>query len=265
MIRLTFDEYIRNPTGGRSRIVGSKDIARAVYSDKYNKMMLRCAGRINYLLFRDKSPMNGDKRFVIYIQMPSEKTEKLYYDVVVDFTAEDDVKRRINNLDGYHVRFFSNDPNFIYTYAYAFNKDKLIIPELISKINPKALNDAPKHTNPHEMAGYVKSFYFAYLFMLNKGLFNKNMWLNAASLTEMNAFFKRYVMTSDKKIIYAQQYKQVVKAKQKGDSIKVSSSDEKGVEKAAKATVTRAKLIRKVEKVNRSTSTVNKIKSIGKR
>ena len=259
--KMTFDEYIRNPTSTRSRIVGERDIAQAVYNDKYNKMLLRCAGNINYLLFREKDPKKSDTRFVIYIQMPSESTTRLFYDVAIEFTAVDDVKLKINNLNGYHVRFFSNDPNFIYTYAYAFNKAGLLIPELISKISPKALNEAPKKTNPNELAGYVKSIYFAYLFMKQKGLFNKLMWVNAASMIEMKSFFNKFIMNSDKKIMYAQHYIQLMRNQQKGDSVKVSSSDEKGLEKASKASVTRATLIRKVSKVNRSVQS-KKIKPI---
>lgn len=263
MTNITFEEYIRNPAGGRSRLVGERDIAQQVYNDKYNKMMLQCAGHIGYLLFKEKDPKKDNTRFVIYLQMPSEKIPKLFYDVVIEFTAVDDVKRRINNLNGYNVRFFSNDPNFIFTYAYAFNKQKLIIPELVSKIGSKALNEAPKKTNPNELAGYVKSFYFAYLFMRNKGLFNKQMWLNAAPIHEMVPFFNKFVMNSDKKLLYAQQYSQVVKAKLKGSPVQVSNNDERGMEKAAKSVVTRAKLVRSVEKVNRSTRS-KVIKPIGK-
>ena len=80
MNKITFDEYINNPTGARNRMVGERDMARNMYLGRYNNMMLRCAGRINYLLFRSKG-QDSDKRFVIYLQLPSEKTERLFYDV----------------------------------------------------------------------------------------------------------------------------------------------------------------------------------------
>lgn len=266
MPRITFEEYINNPTGARSRMVGEKDIAKKMYNDRYSKMLLRCAGNINYLLFRDKNPQTADSRFVIYIQMPSESTERLFYDVAIEFTAEDDVKRKINNLNAYHVRFFSNDPNFVYTYAYAFKNKDLLIPELISKISPKALKQAPHKTNPNETAGYVKSIYFAYLFMQSKGLFNKLMWINAASLTEMKKFFQQFIMTSDKKLTYAQQYAQLMKAKKLGDKTKLSANDEKSLEKAAKAAEHRTTMIKKVTKVNQTLQSkkVQKIKPIGR-
>lgn len=266
MTLITFDDYIKNPTGSRSRLVGERDIAQQVYNDKYNKMLLRCAGNINYLLFKEKAPNKDNTRFIIYIQMPSESVEKLYYDVAIDFTADDDVKRRINKLDAYYVRFFSNDPNFIYTYAYAFNKAGLIIPELIPKISQKAIKEAPTHTNPNELAGYVKSIYFAYLFMRNKGLFNKMMWMNAASIPEMRTFFNRYIMESDKKIMYSQHYIQLMKAKARGDNVKIPK-DVKSLEAASKAATNKIQMIRKVQKVDKAVHDhfVKKIKPIGRR
>ena len=204
--KMTFDEYISNPTGSRSRMVGEKETARAVYNDKYNKMMLLCAGQINYILWKDEP-----RRYVIYIQMPSESLKKLTYDVFIEFTATDDVEFRIGKLDAYKVRFFSNDPNFTFTYAYAFNKRGLIIPELVHKISPRALKEAPHTTNPNELAGYVKSIYFAYIFMKNKGLFNKLMWLDAAPISKMPSWANQYVMDSDKKYLYAQNFQKVVK------------------------------------------------------
>jgi len=266
MNKITFDEYINNPTGARNRMVGESNMARNMYLGRYNNMMLRCAGRINYLLFRSKG-QDSDKRFVIYLQLPSEKTERLFYDVAIEFTAIDDVKKKINHLYDYNVRFFSNDPNFIYTYAYAFKQKDLLIPELISKISPKALKQAPHHTNPNQSAGYVKSIYFAYLFMKSKGLFNKLMWANAASLQAMKQFFSQSVMTSDKKLTYAQQYAQLMKAKKLGDKTKIDPNDERGLEKAAKAAEHRTTMIKKVAKVEQSLQTkkIQKIKPIGRR
>jgi len=229
MERITFDEWVKNPSGGRSKLVGERDIAQAIYNEKYNKMLLLCGGHINYLLFR-----SGQDRYVIYIQMPSEKSKNLFYDVVVEFTTKDDVGKKLGKLTPYHVRFFSNDPNFIYTFAYVYNKNGLIVPELISKIGTKALKEKPKETNPNKMVGYVKSLYFAYIFMQNKGLFNKLMWANAASISQMNSFFKNTIIHSDKKLQYINQYHRIESARKKGQNVQVSRADSKGMEKAAR-------------------------------
>lgn len=261
--KMTFDEYISNPTGARSRMVGEKETARAVYNDKYNKMMLMCAGQINYMLWK-----NEPRRYVIYIQMPSESLKKLTYDVFVEFTATDDVEFRIGKLDAYKVRFFSNDPNFTFTYAYAFNKRDLIIPELVKKISPKVLKEAPHKTNPNELAGYVKAFYFAYIFMKNKGLFNKLMWLEAAPMNQMPRWANQFVMDSDKKYLYAQNFQKVT-----AHHGRISSQDkEKGLEKAARNVEHQVAYAKKIQSVNKGlashtprTSMVKTVKVHGKR
>jgi len=84
--QITFDGYINNPTGGRSHMVGQKEAAKAVYSDKFNKLMMRQAGDIPYQLYKD-----DPDRFVLYIKMPSESTQMGRYDVVVEFWTKDTV------------------------------------------------------------------------------------------------------------------------------------------------------------------------------
>lgn len=243
---ITFDEWIKNPSGGRSKLVGETEIAKAIYNEKYNKMLLMCGGHINYLLFR-----HNHDRFVIYIQMPSESAKGLFYDVMVEFTTKDDVSRKLGKLTPYKVRFFANDPNFIYTFAYVYNKNGLIIPELVSKIGTKALKEKPKETNPNKMVGYVKSIYFAYLFMQNKGLFNKIMWANAAPIDRLVPFIKNTVVHSDRKLQYINQYTRITAAKKKGHNVQVSRADSKGFEKAARnadVLVTHAKRAKAVTK-----------------
>lgn len=261
--KMTFAEYIRNPTKSRSRIVGEADTARAVYNDKYNKMLLLCAGNINYILWKEEP-----KRYVIYIQMPSETTKNLCYDVFVEFTATDDVDLRTGKLDWYKVRFYSNDPNFTFTYAYAFNKRGLLIPELLPKISKKALETPPHTTNPNELAGYVKSLYFAYLFMQNRGLFNKLMWLQALPMKQMKNWAMQNVMDSDRKYLYAQNFRKVAKQSGRPGSIKVSGQDPKGgLERAAKAIDTQVTYAAKIRRVAKSSashnvSTVKTVKKI---
>jgi hypothetical protein len=262
--KYTFDEYINNPSGSRSHMVGEKEIAKSVYNDKYNKMILMCGGQINYVMWKSEP-----KRYVIYIQMPSETTPKLYYDVMVEFTGEDNLDYTMPKLDNYKVRFFSNDPNFTFTFAHAFYKKGMIIPELVKKISPKALKEPPTKTNPNILAGYVKSIYFAYIFMRNKGLFNKLNWLEANPIRQMPAWVKQYVMDSDKKYLYAQNFQ---KLKTQKGNVRVSSQDgARGLEKAAHYVDHQSSYIKRtneVKKINRSHSTVKATKTtriIGKK
>ena len=177
---ITFPGYIKNPSGSRAMMVGEKNLAQQLYTDKYNKMMLRVNGKIDYLLYK-----KDNDRFIIYMKIPSESTETLFYDVVVEFFTKDITQKSLNKLDGYNIRMFSNDPNFIFTFAYVFYERGLIIPELKKKISKVALKTNPAKSNPNKVVGYVKSLYFAYLFMQSHGLFNKLNWMNA--MTNLNA------------------------------------------------------------------------------
>ena len=196
-MKITFDQYIKNPSGhSRGIIVSQRELARQVYTDKYNKMMIRANGAINYELYRSQDQSN----YYIFFQMPSEGTKDLFYDTVIEFYTKDAPQKQINKLDGYFVKFFSNDPNFNFTYAYVFNKDGLIIDKLKSKLNEKALTERPKVTNPNREVGYVKALYFAYLFMKDRGLFRKISWMNAiTSESLLNRKFQS-IMNSDRKL-----------------------------------------------------------------
>lgn len=248
--KITFPKWIDNPSNSRSRLVGEKDIAQATYNNKYNKMMLMCAGKINFWLFHDET-----KKYLIYIQMPSERVKTLTYDVVIEFTTDDDVKMKINKLDDYHVRFFSNDPNFVFTYAHAYSKRELLIPYLKNKISQKALNTEPKTTNPLSMVGYVKSIYFAYIFMRNRGLFNKLNWLSAGSMTQAKQILDQHVMHSDKKLIQAQSTETIFKQASKGAKVRINKSskgDLEAMSTAAKNATNQVNYTKRVKTVDRN-------------
>ena len=247
MVQITFDDWIKNPSQTRSRLVGEREVAQAVYNDKYNKMMLLCGGHINYVMFK-----KDQDRYILYVQLPSETIRKLCYDVIVEFTTKDDVNKRINNLNAYHVRFFSNDPNFIFTYAYTYNKNGLIIPETKSKIGEKALKERPLVTNPNSMVGYVKSLYFVYLFMKTRGLFNKLNWMNAENESGFDKFVSDIVIMSDRKLKQVQDMKQLQATTKKKN---IDIYDPKELEREAKNSaqiVSYAKRTKQVDKTRRA-------------
>ena len=67
-MEMTISDYLKNPTGGRNHMLGQTDMAKAIYTDKFNKMMLKYAGKIKYFLFKK----NDDTRYIILIKLPSE-------------------------------------------------------------------------------------------------------------------------------------------------------------------------------------------------
>ena len=192
-MEITISKYISNPSGSRSRMVGEEIIARQTYENKYNNLMLRVAGNIDYYLAKT----TDGREYYLYAKIPSESIEKLTYDVVLMFYTLDDVNVKSPKLDNYFVKFFSNDPNFLYTYAYTFNQNNLIIGDLSNKIERIFFSEKPKNTNPNQTLNYVKSFYFAYILYKNAGLDFKYMW-SKADRYDRN-ILRSKIMTSEEK------------------------------------------------------------------
>ena len=244
-MEITFDQYVKNPTGGRSHMVGQNEAAKAVYSDKFNKMMMKTAGKIQYWMFK-----NDQDRYILFMKLPSESIDRLTYDVAIDFYTRDIVQKKLNRLTGYYVRFFSNDPNFTFTYANVFHKNKLIIPELENKLSPESLREKPKVANPSGTVGYVKSIYFAYLLIKQYGL-NKKVMFDSYG----EKFYKKTILD---RVEHANT--KVTKRKEEGERIQKAKTIEK--RKAANSEPNRNTSGIKVIKPITNTRTTRTTKSI---
>ena len=215
---MSFKEYINNPMGEKNSVFTQREILRTVYTDKFNKVMVREMGNIVVNLFKD------DDKYIAYLKIPSEVIEKFYYDVVIEFSPPNIMRKMERSLDNYDVKFFSNDPAFVYTFAYAFNKHKMFIPDLESKMVKQAIEDVAKVKNPKAIIGYVKSLYFAFLYMKAKGLFTKDMYDTYAKPYNKKTLLQQITPAGDKiqARIDAQQLKEkrarVEKAKATNDS-----------------------------------------------
>lgn len=264
-MKLTLENYIKNPSGGRTRVAANQDLVRMQYEERYNKVLLRTAGRIAYALFKDKE----GSRYTLYVRIPSEKTVGLFYDVVLDFTTTNDVQRRVTNIKDYNVRFFANDPNFMFTYANVFNKDNLLIPELKNKFDPVVFKQRPKVTNPNKIVGYVKSIYFAYLFYKQKGLENKLAWLNAFPYKQSD--INKLCAKGSDKLREAQALYKLHRTNKYG-SVNISQNDLANpdrLEGKAKEYFNRVQLVKTVDKVksanlkrNKGVKTTKRVKYI---
>lgn len=168
---MTFDEYIKNPMKS-SVMAGSREMYRSLYVQKYDALMVRENGDIKYKLYKSKN------KYYIHIKIPSESVEEFYYDIVIEFSS----KKPGTSLMQYDVRFFSNDPSFVYTFAYSFNKNKMFITELASVMSKEALTKKPDEKNPKLEIGYVKTLYFAYLFMYQRGLLTTLRYTSAEKI-----------------------------------------------------------------------------------
>lgn len=161
---MTYQEYINNPTGVGNSVMSYRKMYEDLYHNKWDKVMVRENGKVDYTLYYDS------KSYYCHIKIPSEVVEDFYYDVVIKMIPDN--KSGFKSLKNCETHFFSNDPSFNYTFAYAFVKHKLHIPELESKMSKQAIHKKANEKNPDATIGYVKSLFFAFIAMENKGLFN---------------------------------------------------------------------------------------------
>lgn len=97
-----------------------------------------------------------------------------FNDTVVEFNQNEDDSSSTRSIKKYTVRFFSNDTNFVYTYAYTFKSHGVLISDLEKHLPFRCLVQKPTMRNPDNAMGYNKSIYFAYIVMNREDLFSKD-------------------------------------------------------------------------------------------
>ena len=193
-MKMTYDQYIVNPMGIKNSVYSNRELYRNMYKEKLNKVLLREVGRVKYKLYKSKK----SDEYLIYMKVPSEVIKDFYYDVLVKFYSDDKANLSSRTLKDYKVKFFSNDPSFVFTFAHAMVKNDMFLTELKSKMSKEALSELGKTRNPKDEIGYVKSLYFCYLIMKDYNLFEKIKYENEETLDIKKILSE--VEHSDKKI-----------------------------------------------------------------
>lgn len=168
-MKLTYDEYIKNPSGGAT--VTNRNILVENFRARFDGILVRFAGKISTRSFKA-----SNQRYLCYVKVPSEVVKDFFYDVVVEFYTTDSSLENSLDLKKYNVRFYSNDPFFSFTFGYAYNKNDLFIKELSPRISDMVLTTKAVVRNPKDEIDYVKALVFAYFAIKHKNLFNKNLY-----------------------------------------------------------------------------------------
>lgn len=193
---MSLEQYILNPALKSNAILNAatRELIKTNYQHKFDNIMLRENGKVTYYLY-----MEPQKNvYWAYIKVPSEIVHNFYYDVIFKFTPTNSTGF-FDDIFKFNVKFFSNDPNFVFTYAYVFYKNDLLIQELRSKMSKEALKQHPEEKNPTEQISYEKAIYFAYLIMKERKL-NKLLKFKAEAKTLDVKFILNNVMQADEKI-----------------------------------------------------------------
>lgn len=245
--KISFDDYINNPSGGAA--ITNRKMYKDLYSGKFYTVLLREQGKIVYTVYKTKD--NQDSYF-IHIKVPDEVIPGFYYDNVIRLFTTDNSKKSATSLKTYEVQFFSNDPAFVFTFAYAFNKNGLFINDLKQRMSKLALKNEAKIKNPNNEIFYVKTLYFSYLIMQRYNLFNRAV-LDRESIPYSKSKLLKEVTHADEKI--KARHDEQVNINSGKKKIKKDSSS--AITKHATATVNSIKNTKSVK----TTKTVKKIKN----
>ena len=221
--RISFDKYIDNPSGGSA--FTNRGMYKDMYKRKFNTVLLREQGKINYKIFKDNDPADS---YYIYLKIPSEVIENFYYDVVVRLFTTLSSKKSATSLRDYEVQFYSNDPAFVYTFAHSFFKHKLFIPDMESKMSRAALSRVASERNPKDDVWYVKSLFFAYLAMEKYNLFNRII-LDRASAKYSKRTLVGLIEHADKKVKARQEAQEKLDAEKRREKAKQIAPRNTGV------------------------------------
>jgi len=154
---------ITNPTGKSSAMVANRGLMIEALDGKFVKLLKDHTFKTK--IYHDEK----NNIYVYHVKVPSETSEKLHYDVVIEVSPADN-----GSTIKEPAKFFSNDPHFIYTYAHVlFVNDK--IPDwLTPKLNKPTKKQEPKIKNPLSSLGFVKSIYYAIKYLRYTDLLNIN-------------------------------------------------------------------------------------------
>ena len=250
-MNITFEQYIINPQIKSNAVLNAKarETIRGDYTKRYNAIMVRERGKVNYILYKDEK----NNKYYAHFKIPSEVIEKFYYDTVLEFYSDENITNT-QDLMKYYVKFYSNDPAFVYTHAYAFNYNNLFIEELTSKMSRKAIKTKAEEKNPYNQIGYVKSLYFAYLTMINKGLNNIDKF-KAESKKYSKTALLADIENADKKVEDREAEQEKLQ--------KLKSKTKKEQKTSDNITVTKNSLsVKKTKTIGYNTSTVKKTKIV---
>jgi hypothetical protein len=204
---INYKQLLTNPAGR-----GSAHIARR---DEIIENMRTRAAKAFLKMPMELSVYTEKDDYIFSFSIPSEEYN-IYYDVVLVFTPLNNEAKQSKSISEYGIRFFSNSPNFVYTYCYVLERDKWLVDKLIGKLPKQALLDPPDVRNPSMTWGFEKSITFAALSMKEYNLTSKNeITKHIDGKVNWKALFKSIKTFDEKMVEYNKAKEKIVKNKKK--------------------------------------------------
>lgn len=168
---MTFREFLDNPVGKGDTSVNVSLITNSL-SLKYNA---------NY------TSNSKDKKVIemkvfhqpvkdiywIWLIIPSETGRGNSYDVVYKFINPKSTNRTSLSISKFDIQVFANSPSFAYTYAYVYNQNGLLIPELSGKLGKPFMDKSPDTRNRNQIVLFDKYIYFGAEYIMDSKVLNR--------------------------------------------------------------------------------------------
>jgi hypothetical protein len=156
--KISIRQYVDNPYRGSSFLASRKFIKSGL-----NQAFIELLQKYRNLFYAvPYKYANGDVLF--HVKVPSEeyKFNKIVYDVLFKISFAADKRYSLRDM-----KVFANSPSFLFTYAYVYYHEDIMIDEYADKIPGQALTTPPDVRNPVESLGFEKITYIAARYILD--------------------------------------------------------------------------------------------------
>ena len=258
MERFTIESFLSNPTGKGTSYIANRSMIRTQMEMEYQAIK----SDMKSTVYKDKN------KYIIHVKFPSSANkngeDKLYYDVLFEFTPIHKLIANDNNIKNYDIKFFSNMPSLGYTYFYVLYKNDFIIDKLIDKYPDEFIKERPEVRNPIQIFGFERGTYITALYIMDNDLYSKSTLDRLVSKDDIKSVYKD-IKTFDK--INAERKKLNIKKKEEKSRVKKIISkpfNRDGSEDRKNNTSKKSQKTKTTKSVNKITSkkakTVNRIK-----
>lgn len=172
----TLQGFLNNPMGKGTSILPNKELIINDLKRRRN-IMVDKGKKFNVNVYHNEVTDN----YFFHVIVPSETERDNTYDVVLQLSPAKTQTGIIKppTIKDYQVRFFSNSPSFVFTYAHIMHSNDMLVKFLAKKYDRLVLKKEPAITNPTGVILYEKSIVFAILTILDNVDYTSRAYLKS--------------------------------------------------------------------------------------
>ena len=240
-------QFLTNPVGKFSKEIGARYVLKGNIRDNVDRILKSPLSKHLTLTVYRKDATT----FCIYGRIPS-LSKDIIYDVLIDLDMSE--TQAVLNAK---CKFFSNSPSWIYTYAFVYYHNDMVIDECKKFVPKLCKTKKPEKTNPTLSIGFEYSLHI--ISYLIDSQFKTYDDLDTACLSTKE--WKTFFADTSKFISFKKKEKQAATA----DKIPIRQNIKReDAQQDARIAAAAARTVTKRSKSITTTSVIRKIKSVKK-